>query len=63
MDQEWHTQLYMPGTLVFPALYHMPANQAVARFERTSPAVVVCEEDPVYWHYTINPSPKIDYTL
>jgi len=58
-----HIQLYMPGTLIFPALYHMPANQAVARFERTSPTVVVHGEEPVYWQYTINPSPKTDSAL
>lgn len=58
-----HIQLYMPGTLVFPALCHMPANQAVARFERTSPTVVAHGEEPVYWQCTINPSPEIDSAL
>lgn len=41
----------------------MPASQAVARFGRTSPTVVVHGEEPVYWQCNINPSPKTDCAL
>lgn len=60
MDQEWHTYSYICLAHSYFLLYiTCQPSQAVARFERTSPTVVVHGEEPVYWQCTINPSPKI----